>query len=116
MKKLPFATFNAERLDRLTAQNILPKHCLSLDHIPSFHFPLETRQSALRFFSGTEICAEPDLPCSGCVSTRDIRATGLEGDLAESPHKQQPLRKGSVIPECCLHGCLYCFWGRAECS
>ncbi len=127
MKKLPFATFNAERLDRLTAQNILPKHCLSLDHIPSFHFPLETRQSALRFFPGAEICAEPDLLCSGCVSTRDIRAMELEGDLAESPQKQQPLcrcadgkveplRKGSVKPDRCLHGCLYCFWDRDECS
>ncbi len=127
MKKRPFATFNAERLERLTTQNLLPKHGLSLDHIPSFHFPLETRQSALQFFPGAEVCAGPDLPCSGCVSTRDIRAMGLEGDLAESPHKQQPLcryaggkveplRKGSVKPDRCLHGCLYCFWGRDECS
>lgn len=110
MKKLPFATFNAELLDRLIAQNLLPKHGLSLDHIP-----------------GAEVCAGPDLPCSGCVLKRDIWAIGLEGDLAESPHKQQPLcrcaggkvepmRKGSVKPDRCLHGCLYCFWSRDECS
>ncbi len=116
MKKLPFDTFNAELLDRLSAQNLLPEHGLSLDHIPSFRFPLNTRPSALRFFPDAEICVDADLPCSGCVSTRDIRAMGLEGGLAESLHKQQPLRKGSVIPERYLHGCLYCFWGRAECS
>jgi hypothetical protein len=64
-----------------------------------------------------EICGEPGLQCTGCVSERDFRALGI-------PLPLLPILKGQRMAcKClaektellsnrkpCLHGCLYCYW------
>lgn len=64
-----------------------------------------------------EICGEPDLPCTGCLSKKDLDIFGIELD--------KDLETGIQRPTCaclgvkrelldnkhpCAHGCLYCYW------
>ena len=44
----------------------------------SFHAPLASRMEMARFFPGAEICGEPGMECTGCVSERDLRTLGIE--------------------------------------
>lgn len=84
------------------------------------HAPLELRQEYLREIQEicphVEICGEPGLPCTGCISTRDLLVLGLAGDLdtsglqrsaccCASAKKEMLSRRGQ-----CPHGCLYCYW------
>lgn len=86
-----------------------------------FHAPLEIRKHVLESIqvkarTTVEVCGEPGLPCSGCVSDRDLRAMGIQS---------QGSRGGFQRPNCmclaekvellnvrgqCKHGCLYCYW------
>lgn len=64
-----------------------------------------------------EICGEPGLGCTGCVSGRDLAAMGI----TESPSGRKSMQRPSCccIAEkvellssrhSCRHGCLYCYW------
>lgn len=87
---------------------------------PSFHAPLELRQSAfkqlqLKSQSIIEICAEPDFYCSGCVSAQDCYTLGI--DASKVGGFQRPLcsclmQKHELLSkkQKCAHGCLYCYW------
>jgi len=44
----------------------------------SFHAPLASRMEMASFFPGAEICGEPGMECTGCVSERDLRTLGIE--------------------------------------
>ena len=80
-----------------------------------FHAPLAERIKMAKFFEGAEICGEPNMICSGCVSQRDLGILGLESGNGT---------KGQRLACCCLaektelltsrkqcpHGCLYCYW------
>jgi DNA repair photolyase len=95
-----------------------------------FHAPIEVRKQIYNMMLGeyaygdnwVEICGEPDMPCTGCVSRRDIIAMGL--DVNELMNK-----KGSQRPACaciaektelltqkkqCKHNCIYCYWGKIK--
>jgi len=83
------------------------------------HAPLETRQWALselkQIYEDIEICGEPGLDCTGCVSTRDLKTLGLEGGTGKSQQRlacaclgQKTELLTSKHP--CGHGCLYCYW------
>ena len=80
----------------------------------TFHAP--DRQHDLG--SDVEICGEPGLPCTGCVSERDFRAIGLPVPDADSNLKgQRPACRCLAsktellaVRGQCPHGCLYCYW------
>lgn len=89
------------------------------------HAPYEWRENVLLQIktnlyqtASVEVCGEPDMTCSGCVSQRDIEAMGLTIDglsgemcgqrtacrcLAE---KMELLTKRGQ----CAHQCIYCYW------
>jgi hypothetical protein len=84
------------------------------------HAPLTTRKEALRLLERSgpiEVCGEPDIPCTGCVSKLDLDALGLETSI------KYPLKGQRKYCSClavktellgnrhpCAHGCLYCYW------
>lgn len=90
------------------------------------HQTLEIRQDLLSRISNfvgskdIEVCGEPDMLCTGCVSKRDLQAMGLniEQDLlhrrAVNSRKTCTCvgLKQELLPfsSPCLHGCLYCYW------
>lgn len=86
------------------------------------HAPLSQREDALEYLQShcnydLEICGEPGLTCTGCVSQRDLDAMGI----TEVPIIGSSGQRASC---CCLaektellthrsrceHGCLYCYW------
>jgi hypothetical protein len=90
----------------------------------NFHAPLELRLAAFNTIKDImpvqtkliEVCGEPGIPCTGCVSKYDLQVMGIEGDFdgrkGQRPacscivSKQEMLdHKGQ-----CKHGCLYCYW------
>lgn len=77
----------------------------------SFHAPNRPR------LPDVEICGEPDLPCTGCISERDFRAIGLPAPDTGSRKGQRAAcsclaSKTELLRERkpCIHGCLYCYW------
>jgi hypothetical protein len=83
------------------------------------HLPLPIRQEILRktFEYDVEICGEPDMPCTGCVSLTDLRILGLPVPLqAQKSRQRKACACLSVKKELltrkqpCKHGCLYCYW------
>ena len=83
-----------------------------------FHAPFETRQAVLNEMPGVEVCAEPGLQCSGCVSPRDVRAMGLDSTLLSGALGHQRrlclciAEKVELLTsrKQCLHQCTYCYW------
>ena len=85
---------------------------------PQFHTPRNLRRKIWQQLGEPEICAEPGLQCSGCISARDIAAMGLVPEsLSGRTGDQRPLCKcitekhellANRSP--CGHDCLYCYW------
>ena len=87
---------------------------------PTFHAPLQDRLNALSQLPAyAEVCGEPGLPCTGCVSIRDIQALNLKltpqtGKSTQRfacaciAEKQELL--GNIERKPCPHNCLYCYW------
>jgi DNA repair photolyase len=87
------------------------------------HAPLGHRQDALRQMqtlvtTPIEVCAEPGLACTGCVSARDLHALGLPADDAGPSHRQRFIcaclgGKREALTKfghTCSGGCVYCYW------
>jgi len=79
------------------------------------HFPLSVRQQTAAKFPNAEICGEPGMPCTGCVSQKDLDAFGIAASnklkgqrpaCACLAAKTELLSKRSQ----CAHKCLYCYW------
>lgn len=82
-----------------------------------FHAPIEWRQEFASRYPEAEICGEPDMKCTGCISERDYKALGLtvpenvttgrqrKECLCLSTKKELLTKRGQ-----CKHGCLYCYW------
>lgn len=95
---------------------------LTLNFVQDFHYPLQLRKKAAESFPDAEVCAEPGFKCTGCVSERDLRAMGIEGQF-NPDHRgwQRQLcmcAAGKVEllnrREPCPNGCRYCYWKTAE--
>lgn len=91
-----------------------------IDPLPyDFHAPLETRRQIWEDLGKPEVCAEPGLPCSGCLSFMDIALFDI--GLSYKRKGQRPecqclaekveLLKGEGP---CAHNCLYCYWKRKD--
>lgn len=85
------------------------------------HAPIEVRQAALERLQEAagrevEVCGEPGLKCTGCISPADLRALGL-ADWSGPKSRQRPACaclgvKTELLSNKhpCRHGCLYCYW------
>jgi hypothetical protein len=91
----------------------------------SFHLSLDTRKSFLsiiqkdadKYNAQIEICGEPGLPCTGCLSKKDLDTFGI--------NLEEEIKAGFQRPTCaclgikyellnrkspCIHNCMYCYW------
>jgi DNA repair photolyase len=82
----------------------------------NFHAPLASRKEMARFFPGAEICGEPGMECTGCVSERDLRTLGIEPPESLGGFQRPDCKCLAVKRELlkhrgqCASGCLYCYW------
>lgn len=84
----------------------------------SFHAPLARRKKIWEKLGHPEVCGEPGMLCTGCVSTQDIVAMGLDSDNISGKLGMQReacfclAEKVELLSEKkpCSHGCLYCYW------
>jgi DNA repair photolyase len=86
----------------------------------TFHAPLQARLSIYNSLTeilgfAPEVCAEPDLPCTGCLSERDLLAMQLDVVVA-AKSSQRPLCNCMAIKKQlepfgrkCTHNCAYCY-------
>lgn len=80
-----------------------------------FHAPISMRTQIWEDLGRPEVCAEPDLPVTACVSDIDCKILGVEPRL--NYKGQRPLchclaNKTEIIttPPKCSYKCLYCYW------
>lgn len=82
----------------------------------SFHAPLTTRQRIAGLFPGAEICGEPGMACTGCISERDLKILGIESTAIPLGRQRPECKCLAVKRELlsrrgqCASGCLYCYW------
>jgi DNA repair photolyase len=96
------------------------------------HYSLESRQQMLIAMqsivnakmcgatNNIEICGEPGMECTGCVSQKDINMLGLNHLLGGLKGHNSRLSccciadKVELLNSCkpCKHGCLYCYWAK----
>lgn len=93
------------------------------------HAPLTERLAVLKRLEQTgpiEVCGEPGIPCTGCVSKSDLVTMGLESpliQLSSMSTNKYPLKGQRTACKClavktellsnrhrCPHKCLYCYW------
>jgi len=85
------------------------------------HAPLERRKECLEYIKGivpgVEVCSEPGIPCTGCVSALDLKALhlpvpdnigrkGQRGACMCIAQKRELLTARKQCP----HQCVYCYW------
>lgn len=82
-----------------------------------FHAPIKTKNEILKLLPPqTEICAEPGMKCTGCISQRDLNAMGIiktsRGKCIQRKECMCIAEKTELLTERkqCKHGCLYCYW------
>lgn len=86
----------------------------------NFYAPLEDRRRIVRNLNkqlgrDVEICGEPGLTCTGCVSAKELRVFGLTPSSVLA-NQRKACRCLSLKKELlnhrgqCEHGCLYCYW------
>jgi hypothetical protein len=84
---------------------------------PSFHMDISWRTRMWEKLGKPEICGEPGMSCSGCISRRDVEAMGLLGRLSGNKGRQRfsclcLAEKTELLTnkKPCPNGCLYCYW------
>jgi DNA repair photolyase len=86
----------------------------------TFHSPLHERQRVLSYiksiFSDVEICGEPELPCTGCISVKDLAIFNIQvqsnnrSQQRSTCHCLASKRELLSNKQRCKHQCLYCYW------
>lgn len=91
----------------------------------NLHAPLEARLDALAYIArqsfitrkNIEICGEPGMKCTGCVSERDIKAMGLDATEVFGKGNQRPACACLAVKtellthrRPCTNNCIYCYW------
>lgn len=86
--------------------NLLPK---------DFHYPLAERIACWNEMNQPEVCGEPGMKCTGCVSAKDLEVLGVR-QVTGLGHQRPACACLSLKHELltsrqrCPHGCLYCYW------
>lgn len=80
------------------------------------HAPLEKRiKIHEQCFPEAEVCGEPGMSCTGCISTIDCSILGVK-PVAQLAGQRKACKCLSLKNELlsnktqCHHGCLYCYW------
>jgi hypothetical protein len=82
----------------------------------NFHAPLSQRIEIAEMFKGAEICGEPNMACSGCVSQMDLDVLGVRSQCHLLGSQRLECKCLAVKKELLQHrgqcpsGCLYCYW------
>lgn len=83
----------------------------------NFHASISDRIRYLKMFPDVEVCGEPDVGCTGCVSERDLEILGIKMpnhtyNGFQRQHCKCLAVKNEIFTERkqCPHGCLYCYW------
>lgn len=102
--------YNHVRTRYVLAKNIDPFSWKGL------HAPLEWRLECLKMLPiDTEVCGEPGIPCTGCVSEKDLKTfriverTDRKGQRAACSCISAKTELLSTIGQC-PNKCLYCYW------
>jgi DNA repair photolyase len=82
----------------------------------SMHLPVEVRKTWLKNFGSIfEVCGEPGIECTGCISAKDCKILHVEPKQDKCGQrlacaclamKYELLQNRHP----CLHNCTYCFW------
>ena len=101
------------------------RHITGICPWTGLHAPLDMRLAALRQLEqanrsgyAIEICGEPGMACTGCVSARDLAALGLDERKVSGRTSGQRgaccclAEKVELLnnKKPCLHNCSYCYW------
>lgn len=98
----------------LYSRNIL--HACDNSRFEFYEWAEEHTQATLH--RSVEVCGEPGIVCTGCVSLTDIYAMGLDADKLSGRRAKQRLCCACITEKTemlnckgqCQHGCLYCYW------
>jgi len=78
--------------------------------------PLHIRQSIIDQFPDVEVCAEPGIKCSGCISRKDLELFGIVPEKRYIKNDQREfcqclgIKKELLRSHNCQSKCLYCYW------
>jgi DNA repair photolyase len=79
------------------------------------HAPLALRQSIINRFPNCEICAEPGIACTGCISRKDLQLMGITPEKRYTKNDQRPfcaclgIKKELLHIKDCRYNCIYCY-------
>ncbi len=81
----------------------------------TFHAPLEERLAIWKYLGKPEVCAEPGLPNTPCVSELDCKILGVKPNSYLRGQRKECGCLANKIEICkrppkCTYGCLYCYW------
>ena len=81
----------------------------------SFHKPLGERLEAWEFLGKPEVCAEPGIPTTPCVSDLDCEILGVTPSKNLKGQRKECRCLANKVELCnwpprCTYGCLYCYW------
>lgn len=92
---------------------------------PDIHIPLNTRKDFIELLKNKtgltdediEICGEPGLPCTGCISQKDLDIFKIDDSVSTDKCVQRlacaclGIKKELLNNKHrCQHNCLYCYW------
>ena len=81
----------------------------------SFHAPLDLRLKVWKELGEPEVCGEPGMKCTGCISKLDcetLNVVPIEVDKGQRPYCACLMNKKELLDSRrrCEHACLYCYW------
>ena len=80
-----------------------------------FHAPLKQRLEIWNKMDKPELCGEPDMETTGCISEIDCRILGVEPIERDFKQRQECLCLGNKQEllndkKVCPSKCIYCYW------
>jgi hypothetical protein len=81
-----------------------------------FHAPLSQRKEISTLFPNAEICGEPEMDCSGCISEKDLKTMNIISSDIRVGHQRPACKCLALKRELlnsrkqCASKCLYCYW------
>jgi DNA repair photolyase len=79
------------------------------------HSDCALRKSIIEFMGNVEVCAEPGIECTGCISQQDLDILNIQKIENEFRQREYCVCLGNKYEllktkKQCPHGCLYCYW------